>query len=291
MSALTDVKARPRAKSFRLPLRRMNPMVATATVVLVAIVLIAILAPLLFPEGAERVNLRARMLPPSGAHWLGTDEVGRDIVARLVWGARSSLMVGLVSVAVATVVGVLLGLVAGYFGGLADTIIMRAIDILMAFPLLILALILLALFGQSLVVIMLAVAIASIPQFARVTRGSVLAIRHNEYVDAIAGLGARSPRILLRHVLPNILAPVVVLTTVRVAAAITIEAALSFLGLGDPTAATWGNVVATGRPYLERAPWIATFGGLVITVTVLSLNIIGDYLRDRLDPRLRGVDK
>src|SRR5690606_40237722 len=228
------------------------------------------------------------MQPPSAAHWFGTDELGRDVLSRVVWGARPSLLVGLVSVAMASLVGTLLGLVAGYAGGRTDALIMRLMDIVLAFPLLLLALVVLSRFGQSLWNIMVAVAVASVPQYARVVRGSVLAVKRMEYVEAVASLGAGHLRILFRHVLGNVLAPLIVLATVRVAAAITVEAALSFLGFGDPSAATWGNIVATGRPYLTNAPWIATLGGLAISVTVLGLNLVGDGLRDAMDPRLKG---
>jgi len=258
-------------------------------VIVVLVVLMAILAPLLAPYGAEEINLRARMQPPSGAHLLGTDELGRDILSRVIWGARPSLMVGVVSVLMASVVGTLLGLVAGYAGGRTDALLMRAMDIILAFPLLLLALVVLSLFGQSLWNIMVAVAIASIPQYARVVRGSVLSVKGMEYVEAVASLGAGHMRVLFRHILGNVLTPLIVLATVRVAAAITIEAALSFLGFGDPSAATWGNIVATGRPYLTSAPWIATLGGLIISITVLGLNLLGDGLRDAMDPRLKGV--
>lgn len=260
-------------------------------VVVLLVILMAIFAPWLAPFDPDGVNLRARMVPPNATHWLGTDEVGRDILSRVIWGARPSLMVGLVSVLMASIGGVALGLVAGFFGGRLDALLMRIVDMVMAFPLLLLALVVLSLFGQTLFNIMVAVAIASIPHYARVTRGSVLSMREQEFVEASHALGARSGRTLMRHVLPNVIAPIIVLATVRVAAAIVIEAALSFLGFGDPTAATWGNIVATGRPYLDSAPWISTLGGLVITVTVLGLNLLGDGLRDAMDPRLRGTTR
>ncbi len=257
--------------------------------VVALVILVAVFAPLIAPFDPEAINLRARMKPPSAEHWFGTDELGRDIVSRVVWGARPSLMVGFVSVAIATVVGTLFGLLAGYLGESVDALIMRVMDIVLSFPLLLLALVVLSLFGQSLWNIMLAVAIASVPQYARVVRASVLSVKRLEYVEAVSSLGAGHARILFRHILTNVLAPLIVLATVRVAAAITIEAALSFLGFGDPSAATWGNIVATGRPYLTNAPWIATLGGLAISVTVLGLNLLGDGLRDAMDPRLKGA--
>lgn len=288
---VTPTVAPPRARRPRFRFSRLfkgNRAAQVGAVVVALVVLMAIFAPLLAPYGPESIDLRARMQPPSAAHWLGTDELGRDILSRVIWGARPSLMVGIVSVLMASVVGTLLGLVAGYAGGRTDALIMRLMDIVLAFPLLLLALVVLSLFGQSLWNIMVAVAVASVPQYARVVRGSVLAVKRMEYVEAVASLGAGHLRILFRHVLGNVLAPLIVLATVRVAAAITVEAALSFLGFGDPSAATWGNIVATGRPYLTNAPWIATLGGLAISVTVLGLNLVGDGLRDAMDPRLKG---
>lgn len=266
-----------------------NRAAVVGAVVVALIVLVAIFAPFLAPFEPDAINLRARMQAPSAQHWFGTDELGRDILSRVVWGARPSLMVGFVSVAIATVVGTFLGLLAGYLGEGVDALIMRAMDIMLSFPLLLLALVVLSLFGQSLWNIMLAVAIASVPQYARVVRASVLSVKRLEYVEAVGALGANHGRVLFKHILGNVLAPLIVLATVRVAAAITIEAALSFLGFGDPSAATWGNIVATGRPYLVNAPWIATLGGLAISITVLALNLLGDGLRDAMDPRLKGA--
>jgi peptide/nickel transport system permease protein len=281
--------APPRRRPGLLRSFQGNKAALAGAIVVSLIILIAIFAPLLAPYGPEAINLRSRMQPPSAAHWFGTDELGRDILSRVIWGARPSLMVGVVSVAMACIIGTVLGLLAGYAGKASDAIIMRVMDIIMAFPLLLLALVIVSLFGQDLWNIMIAVAVASIPQYARVVRGSVLSVRKLEYVEAISSLGARHGRILFRHILGNVLAPLIVLATVRVAAAIVIEAALSFLGFGDPSAATWGNIVATGRPYMVNAPWIAGLGGLAIMITVLGLNLLGDGLRDAMDPRLQGA--
>lgn len=287
--ATASIPVRPRRRPSLVRVFGGNAAALIGAIVVAVIVLLAIFAPLVAPFDPEAINLRARMQPPSTAHWFGTDELGRDILSRVIHGARPSLMVGLVSVAMATIVGTLLGLIAGYAGGTADAVIMRLMDIIMSFPLLLLALVLVSLFGQNLFNIMLAVAVASVPQYARVVRGSVLSVRRMEFVEAIASLGAGHGRIIFRHVLTNILAPLIVLATVRVAAAIVIEASLSFLGFGDPTAATWGNIIATGRPYMVNAPWIAALGGIAISVTVLALNLLGDGLRDAMDPRLRGA--
>lgn len=286
---MPDAPAPRRRRIDLLRVFKGNRAAVAGLFVVVAVIGMAVFAPWLAPYDPDGVNLRARMQPPSAQHWLGTDEVGRDILSRVIWGARPSLAVGFVSVLMASTVGIALGVLAGFFGGRIDAILMRLIDMILAFPLLLLALVVLALFGQTLFNIMLAVAIASLPQYARVARGSVLSVKNVEYIEAVGALGAGKLRVMVRHVLPNIAAPLIVLATVRVAAAIVIEAALSFLGFGDPTAATWGNIVATGRPYLESAPWISTLGGLVITVTVLGLNLLGDGLRDAMDPRLRGA--
>ena len=287
--AAASMSAPRRRQSPLLRLFRGNHAALIGGIVVLLIVLMAVFAPSLAPYDPEAIDLRARMQPPGAAHWFGTDELGRDILSRVIFGARPSLMVGLVSVLMASVVGTVLGLVAGYAGGVADALIMRFMDIIMSFPLLLLALVILSLFGQSLLNIMIAVAVASVPQYARVVRGSVLTVRRMEYVEAISSLGAGHIRIIFRHVFANILAPLIVLATVRVAAAIVIEASLSFLGFGDPTAATWGNIIATGRPYMVNAPWIAALGGVAISITVLALNLLGDGLRDAMDPRLRGA--
>lgn len=287
MASITMVS--PRREPRR---RRRNPFTKNSIAVVgLAIVLLvgamALLAPLIAPFDPEAINLRARMQPPSAAHWFGTDELGRDILSRIMFGARPSLMVGLVSVGLATLIGSVMGLVAGFFGGAIDSVIMRFVDIMLAFPLLLLSLVIIALFGQGLTNVMVAVAVGSIPQFARVVRGSVMSVKELEYVEAARSIGASVPSIMFRHVLINALAPLIVLATVRVASAITIEAALAFLGFGDPTAATWGNIVSSGRPYMTSAPWVSGFGGLAITVTVLALNLLGDGLRDLMDPRLK----
>lgn len=284
MTTISIPKTRP---ARRRKLFRGNTLAYVGLLVVALIAAIAIFAPLLSPFDPEAINLRARMQPPSGAHWFGTDELGRDILSRVIWGARPSLMVGLVSVAMATVVGSLIGLIAGYVGGAVDTVLMRVMDIVLSFPLLLLSLVIISLFGQGLFNIMVAVAVGSIPQFARVVRGTVLSVRQLEYVEAASSIGASTVRVMFRHVLANSLAPLIVLATVRVAAAITIEAALAFLGFGDPSAATWGNIVSSGRPYMTNAPWISGLGGLAISITVLSLNLLGDGLRDAMDPRLK----
>lgn len=254
--------------------------------VLALTVAAALTAPLLGPHDPTAVDLARRLQPPSAAHPLGTDEVGQDLLSRILWGSRISLAVGVAAVGLSLTLGSLLGIVAAYFGGRLDALISAAIEVLLSFPLLLLSLVLVALLGQSLVNIVIAVGISGTPQFGRLVRACVLALREQDFVAAAKAVGATHGRVLRRHVLPNVVGPIVLVATLRTATAIVVEACLSFLGLGDPTVVTRGQIVAGGRKYLLEAPWVPTFGGLAITVAVLALNLIGDGLRDALDPRL-----
>jgi peptide/nickel transport system permease protein len=256
--------------------------------VLFIIVVMAIGAPWLTAHDPNRPNLRARFTPPSVEHLFGTDHYGRDIFSRTVYGARVSLTVGVVAVSFGAVVGILLGLLSGYLGGLFDSLVMRLIDIMLAFPLLLLALTLIAVLGSNVFNVILATGISTIPQFARVVRGSVLTVREREYVQANRALGAGHLRTMLKHVLPNVTAPIIVMATLYTATVIILEANLGFLGFGvQPPEASWGSIVNDGRRYLQQAPWVSIFPSIAITVTVLALNIFGDGLRDAMDPRLR----
>lgn len=266
---------------------------AVGMVVIAIVVVAAVAAPLLAPYDPNRQSLRERLQPPSQTHLLGTDALGRDQLSRLLYGARISLLVGVVATAIAAVLGGLLGLVAGYYGGFLDNLLMRFIDILMAFPMLLLAIVFLAMLGErfgGIVNIMVAVGIASMPHFARLVRGQVLAIREVDYVEAARALGGSAARLMGRHILLNSLSPLIVFGTLRVATVILTEAGLSFLGLGiqAPTA-TWGGMIAEGTRYLQRAPWMSLVPGIVIVITVLAFNLFGDGLRDALDPRLKGL--
>lgn len=256
--------------------------------ILALLVLAALLAPYITRYDPVAISPAERLKPPSAAYWFGTDAFGRDIFTRIVFGSRISLQVGIISVGIALVVGVTLGLLAGYYGGLVDTLIMRFIDVMLAFPGILLALVIIAVLGPSLSNVMIAVGLSSVPLYARVTRGSVLQTKTNLYIDAAIVSGCHSWQILLRHLLPNILGPIVVVATLGVAGAIISGAALSFLGLGAkaPTP-EWGLLLADGRNYLRQAWWITTFPGLAIMLTVLSINLVGDGLRDALDPRMR----
>jgi peptide/nickel transport system permease protein len=224
--------------------------------------------------------------PPSALHFFGTDELGRDVLARLIWGTRASLMAGLVSVSIAVTVAVPLGLVSGYLGGAVDALLMRVVDAMLAIPFLVLAIALAAFLGPSLTNAMIAIGVVQTPIFTRLTRAQTLAVKHEDYIEAARAVGNPHRRILLRHILPNILAPILVQATLAIAAAIIAEASLSFLGLGQqPPAPSWGSMLNTASHFLSQAPWMAVSPGLAIFSLVLSFNLLGDGLRDALDPR------
>lgn len=256
--------------------------------VVFAMVVMAVGAPLLARHDPTAIDLVNQLQPPSGDHWMGTDIQGRDVWARLVYGARISLAVGLVSQGIALALGLLLGLIAGYYGRWIDEIVMRLADVTLAFPTLLLLIALVAALQPSLPVVFLTIGLVGWAGMARLVRGQVLVVRELEYVQAMRALGARNARIIARHVLPAVVAPVVIAATLGVAAAIMAEAALSFLGLGvQPPTPSWGAMIADGRDLsqLRGAPWTSLFPGLAIGMTVLGFNLLGDALRDALDPR------
>lgn len=276
---------------FRRVWRRRSA--AVGLVIIIVVVVGALFAPVLAPYEPNRQSLRERLQPPSQQHVLGTDALGRDQLSRLLYGARVSLLVGIIATGIAAVLGGIMGLVAGYYSGHLDNVLMRLIDVLMAFPMLLLAIVFLAMLGErfgGLVNIMVAVGIASTPHFARLVRGQVLSIRELDYVEAARALGGSASRLMFRHILVNSLSPLIVFGTLRIATVILTEAGLSFLGLGvqAPTA-TWGGMIAEGTRYLQRAPWMSFVPGIAILLTVLAFNLFGDGLRDALDPRLRGL--
>ncbi|MDX5400210.1 MAG: ABC transporter permease, partial [Actinomycetes bacterium] len=250
---------------------------------------LAILGQAIAPYDSNAVDIPNALQPPSGAHWFGTDELGRDVLSRVILSARVSMLVSLVSVSIALVAGVLLGLLAGYFGGWLDTVIMRVADVMFAFPVMLLAMAIVAILGPGLTTAMIAIGVVYIPIFARVTRASVLSVRTEPYFRAAVSLGATSPRIIWRHVLPNVTAPIIVQTSLSLAFAILSEAALSFLGLGvQPPDPSWGRMLYDARAVLDQAWWMSVFPGLAVFVTVLSFNLLGDALRDVLDVRGDG---
>jgi peptide/nickel transport system permease protein len=267
-----------------------NRMAVIGMVIASIVVLTAILAPWLSPYDPIQIDLVNRLQPPSSEHLMGTDHMGRDILSRVIYGANISLQVGVVSVALGTLLGLIVGAAAGYLGGSIDTILMSLMDAIYAFPAILLALALVAVFGPSLVTVMTAIAIVRIPIFARTVRSSVLAEKEKEYIEAARCIGQYESRILIRHILPNIVAPMIVVTTTYFAAAIVVEASLSFLGLGvPPPEASWGVMLNDGRRFMENYPHTVIFPGLAISISVLGFNLLGDGLRDVLDPRLRNI--
>lgn len=249
----------------------------------------AVLAPVVAPYDPLRVEAARRLEPPSAEHWFGTDDFGRDLFSRVLYGARLSMWVGGMTVLIASAGGIALGLLAGYFSRL-DNPIMRVMDGLMAFPSVILAIAIMAALGPQVFNVIVALSAVQMPRVARVVRGVVLQLREFDFVEAARALGMDDRRIVLRHILPNCLSPLIVQTTFIFAYAVLTEASLSFLGVGaPPEVPSWGNILSEGRVYLRRAPWIALFPGIAIMATVLGSNLVGDGLRDELDPRVRGA--
>ncbi len=256
-------------------------------IILGILLLGALAGPWMSPYDPFQQSFDVQLSGPSAAHHLGTDQYGRDIFSRILYGTRSALLTGLVANGIATVLGVLVGLIAGFYGRWIDTLLMRFTDIMLSFPYLLLALIIVSILGTGLKSAIIAIGIVYMPQFARLMRGTVLEARENEYVQAAHALGVPSGTVMRRHILPNVLAPIIVMATLTVGLAIVETAGLSFLGLGaQPPAADWGAMLADGRSYMLSSPWIATFPGLAILITVLGFNLLGDGLRDVLDPRL-----
>ena len=274
----------PWERAWRRLKRRKGAMFGLVVVVL--FVLVAILAPLISPYDPIATSFTQVRKPPSWAHWLGTDEVGRDVLTRIIWGARASLSAGLVSVGIALGIGVPLGLLAGYAGGWVDAVLSRIVDAMLAIPFLILAIALAAFLGPSLTNAMIAIGVTATPVFIRLTRGQTIAAKVEDYVEAARAVGNPHWRIALRHVLPNIVPPLLVQASLAIAGAIIAEAALSFLGLGQqPPSPSWGSMLNSAQRFIAQAPWMAFWPGFAIFFAVLSFNLLGDGLRDALDPR------
>ena len=267
---------------------RRAPGAIVGAVVVMLIVLIAVFAPFVAPSDPLAQNLAGAAHPPAAAHWFGTDKLGRDVFSRIVYGARISIRIGFVAVGLAITAGTLIGLVAGYSGKRIEAILMGAMDLMLAFPSIILAIGITTILGPSITNLMLAVGIVYVPQYARLARSAVLAVKEHEFVEAARAIGARTPEILARHVLPNILAPLLVQATLGVATAELEAAGLSYLGLGArPPPPEWGAMLNDARDYWLSAPWALIFPGISITVLVLGFNLLGDGLRDALDPKQR----
>jgi peptide/nickel transport system permease protein len=283
--ALESVET-PTARAIRRFKRRKGALLAL--IVIAIFVAAAVFAPLISPYAPDLQTWSAVRKPPSALHWFGTDDVGRDVLARVIYGARASLLAGVISVSIALLVGVPIGLVSGYLGGFIDALFSRITDALLACPFLILAIALAAFLGPSLGNAMIAIGITTTPIFIRLTRGQVMAVKVEDYVEAARAVGNPHWRIALVHILPNILPALLVQATLSIAAAIIAEAALSFLGLGQqPPAPSWGSMLNAAQRFLVNAPWMAIWPGLAIFLTVLSFNLVGDGLRDALDPRSR----
>ncbi len=258
-------------------------------VIAVLIVLMAVFAPYIAPMDPLAQDSYIRLQASSGAHWLGTDDFGRDVLSRIVWGSRISLIIGVSSVAFGLILGTVLGMIAGYYRGVVETGIMRAIDVVMCFPDLILAICVTAVLGANLLNLILTISIVMTPRFARLAHGALLSIKERDYVTAAQAIGVSVPRILRKHILPNIFGELLVAGTLWVGEAIRLEANLAFIGLGvQPPTPTWGNMTREGVDVLINAPWISMYAGLSILITILSFNMLGDGVRDMIDPRLRG---
>lgn len=258
--------------------------------ILIVLIVLAVFADVIadYDEVAIKQNPSERLQKPSSEHWLGTDEFGRDMFARLIHGSRVSLLVGIVSVGIAILVGGALGAIAGFYGGVVDNVIMRIMDIFLAIPGILLAIAIVSALGSGLFNLMLAIGISSIPAYARIVRASVLTVKDEEFIEAARAIGASDGRIIMKHIIPNALAPVIVQGTLGVATAILSTAGLSFIGLGVPKPRPeWGSMLSGGRAYLRQASHVTTFPGLAIMITILALNLLGDGLRDALDPRLK----
>jgi peptide/nickel transport system permease protein len=269
---------------------RRNPLGAAGAMVILMLVVSAVFAPLVAPYDPYFPDPINRLAPPSAQHPFGTDDIGRDVLSRVIYGGRVSLQVGLLTVLLGTIVGATVGLVSAYWSGWADIVVQRLLDSLQSIPGLLLALVVASVIGAGTINTIFPIALILIPINARVVRSAVLSVREHQYIEAAQVLGCSHRRTMLRHILPNVLAPILILASIYIGNAIIVEASLSFLGLGTaPPTPSWGNMLSgQGRAYMEQAPWLALFPGLAITVTVLSFNLLGDALRDSWDPRLRG---
>src|SRR2546428_620552 len=286
--ALAAVDRRPGAFVAFLARARRSPQMVVGFALFSGVLLMALLAPLLAPQDPIAINVRERLLAPSAAHLFGTDDFGRDVFSRVVWGSRLAVRLGTLSVLVALAGGIVLGLVAGYYGGWVDQVISRVFDLIFAFPSLLFAIAIVAILGPSLDNLVVGLGLFGWAGYGRLIRGSVLSARQREYVEAARAIGARATRIMARHILPNVMAPVIILSATRFGAALLAGSGLSFIGLGVPIPQPeWGAIMATGREYLGTAWWITLFPGALIAVAVLGVNLLGDGLRDVLDPRLR----
>lgn len=256
--------------------------------IVLGLVLVAALAPVIAPFDPYAINVTDRLQPPNATYWFGTDDLGRDLFSRIIYGARTTIQTGVVVILIAASIGTTIGLISGYFGGKVDLVVMRLVDVGLAFPYILLALAIVATLGPSLQNALIAIGLAYTPGWARFVRGNVLAVKNNDYVQAAHAIGARPGQIMRRHVLPNIMPSIIVIASLDFPAAVLSTAALSYIGLGaQPPTAEWGSLLTGARSYIRTAPWLVNFPGLAIFVTMLGFNLLGNALRDTLDPKLR----
>ena len=282
-------RSSPRIEYYKTVWKRLrkNKAAVVGGALIVLFIVVSIVGPLLTTQSPTDIQILNKLKPPSAEHWFGTDNFGRDIFTRIIHGMALTLKVGFLSVAMGGSVGVVLGIVSGYYGGKIDTIIMRVMDVLLAFPGILLALAIVSVLGGSLTNVIIAVGLFSVPAFARIVRGSTLSVRKLEYIDAVKALGATDFRIIFKHILPNVMSPIIVQATLRIATAVLTASGLSFLGLGaQPPAPEWGAMLNDGRAYMSNAPHLILFPGMMIVLVVLAFNIFGDGLRDALDPKM-----
>ncbi|MBS4178651.1 nickel transporter permease [Lederbergia citrea] len=283
-------QSNPRIEYYKTIWKRLrkNKAAVVGGILILLFVLTAIIGPLFTTKDPSGIDILNKLKSPSAEHWLGTDNFGRDIFTRIIHGMGLTLFVGFFSVAIGGVIGVIFGIISGYYGGATDTIIMRIMDVLLAFPGIILALAIVSVLGGSLTNVIIAVGVFSIPAFARIVRGSTLTVRKLEYIDAVRALGASDMRIIFKHILPNVMSPIIVQATLRIATAVLTASGLSFLGLGaQPPTPEWGAMLSDGRSYMAEAPHMVLVPGIMIVLVVLAFNIFGDGLRDALDPKMK----
>jgi len=266
-----------------------NRLAMVGLVIITAIVLLSLLAPLIAPYGLDEQNAKNRLMAPCAQHLFGTDNYGRDILTRVLYGGRISLAVAVCATAISGVLGIILGATAGYFGQRVDNIIMRVLDVFMALPATLMAIAISTVLGTGIGKTMLALGLATVPRFARIVRGPILALKSSEFIEAAQAIDVSTPKIIFKHVLPNVLSPIIVQATLYIASTLMVASSLSFVGLGvQPPSAEWGAMITAGRAYIKGNWWLITFPGLAILLSVFSMNVLGDGLRDALDPRLKN---
>ncbi|WP_339251566.1 nickel transporter permease [Sporosarcina sp. FSL W8-0480] len=290
VAEIRQKRTNPRVEAYKAFWRRLgkNKAAVVGGVLILFFILTSFFGPLFTTLDPYETQISNKLKPPSAEHWFGTDNYGRDIFTRIIYGMAITMKVGFFSVTLGGVIGVLLGIISGYYGGKLDTVIMRLMDVLLAFPGILLALAIVSVLGGSVQNMIIAVGVFSVPAFARIVRGSTLSVRKLEYIDAVKALGASDARIIFKHILPNVMSPIIVQLTLRIATAVLTASGLAFLGLGaKPPTPEWGVMLSEGRAYMQQAPHLVLFPGVAIVIVVLAFNIFGDGLRDALDPKMK----